>query len=100
MAVEEHFRGFLTMQARGVLALPPEVRRRWHLDRPGAQVELVERPDGVLELHPHLAVPAAEAWYWQENWQHGEREVDEHVAAGRVRRFDGPADFLASLPDA
>jgi bifunctional DNA-binding transcriptional regulator/antitoxin component of YhaV-PrlF toxin-antitoxin module len=48
---------FLTIQSRGVIALPPAMRRRLGLDRPGAQVELVERDDGVLELRPHLPVP-------------------------------------------
>jgi hypothetical protein len=99
MAVEERFRGFLTMQSRGVLALPPEVRRRWHLDRPGAQVELVEREDGVLELRPHVPVPATEAWFWDARWHAGEIEVDEHVAAGRVREFAGPDEFLESLDE-
>lgn len=45
---------FLTLQSRGTIAIPPAVRRRLGLDRPGAQVELVERDDGVLELRPHV----------------------------------------------
>jgi bifunctional DNA-binding transcriptional regulator/antitoxin component of YhaV-PrlF toxin-antitoxin module len=48
---------FLTLQARGTLAIPPAVRRRLGLDRPGAQVEMVEREDGVLELRPHVPMP-------------------------------------------
>jgi len=48
---------FLTLQSRGTIAIPPAVRRRFGLDRPGAQVELVEREDGVLELRPHVPMP-------------------------------------------
>lgn len=48
---------FLTLQARGTIAIPPAVRRRLGLDRPGAQLELIERDDGVLELRPHVPVP-------------------------------------------
>lgn len=48
---------FLTLQSRGTIAIPPAIRRRLGLDHPGAQVELVEREDGVLELRPHLPVP-------------------------------------------
>jgi bifunctional DNA-binding transcriptional regulator/antitoxin component of YhaV-PrlF toxin-antitoxin module len=48
---------FISVQARGVLAIPPDVRRRFGLDRPGAQVELVEREDGVIELRPHWPMP-------------------------------------------
>lgn len=50
---------FLTIQSRGTLALPPELRRRHGLDEPGTQVEVVEREDGVIELHPFVAVPRA-----------------------------------------
>lgn len=48
---------FLTIQSRGTLALPPDLRRRHGLDEPGAQVEVVEREDGVIELRPFVAVP-------------------------------------------
>ena len=48
---------FLTLQSRGTIAIPPAVRRRLGLDRPGAQVEMVEREDGVLELRPHVPMP-------------------------------------------
>ena len=52
------FHGYVGMQSRGVVALPAEVRRRLRLDEPGAQVEITERDDGVLELRPSLPVPA------------------------------------------
>jgi AbrB family looped-hinge helix DNA binding protein len=78
------FHGYLGMQSRGVVALPAEVRRRLHLDEPGAQVEITERDDGVLELRPSLPVPADQRWFWTDRWQQREREVDDHVAAGRV----------------
>ena len=78
------FRGYVTVQSRGVVALPAEVRRRLHLDEPGAQVEIVERSDGVLELRPALPIAADQRWFWTERWQQREREVDSHVAAGEV----------------
>ncbi|MGH3561715.1 MAG: AbrB/MazE/SpoVT family DNA-binding domain-containing protein [Mycobacterium sp.] len=78
------FHGYVGVQSRGVVALPAEVRRRLHLDEPGAQVEITEREDGVLELRPSLPVPADQRWFWTERWQQRERQVDEHVAAGRV----------------
>jgi AbrB family looped-hinge helix DNA binding protein len=55
--------GYLGVQRLGVIALPAEVRRRLHLDEPGAQVEVIEREDGVLELRPALPVPAEQAWF-------------------------------------
>lgn len=88
---------FLSLQTRGVLSLPSDLRRRHHLDVPGAQVEVCEREDGVIELRPYLPHPADQEWFWTERWQRMEREADEDIAAGRVARFDNTEDFLASL---
>jgi antitoxin MazE len=88
---------FVTIQSRGLLALPRDLRARHGLDAPGAQVEVVERGDGVIELHPHVAVRADQAWFWSTRWQEREREVDEHVERGEVERFDNSDEFLASL---
>ncbi len=95
----DRFHGFVAPQGRGNLTLPAEVRRRMHLDEPGAQIELTEREDGVLELRGVLPVPADERWFWNERWQAGEREVDENVAEGRVANFGSDAEFLASLDE-
>ena len=91
------FHGFLTVQGRGTVALPPDLRKRYHLDRAGAQVEITEREDGVFELRPVIAVPSAQAWFWDIRWQQGEREVDAHVRAGEVTVHDTTTDFLTHL---
>jgi bifunctional DNA-binding transcriptional regulator/antitoxin component of YhaV-PrlF toxin-antitoxin module len=90
---------FVSPQGRGIVTLPAEIRRRMHLDEPGAQIELTEREDGVVELRGVLPVPADERWFWSERWQSGERAVDEHVAAGRETVHDSDEEFLASLAD-
>lgn len=91
------FHGYVGVQRRGLIALPAELRQRLHLDEPGAQLEVTERPDGVVELRPSLPVPADQAWFWAERWQQREREVDEHVVAGEVTVFDSGEDFLAHV---
>ena len=88
---------YVTVQTRGTLALPKDVRHRHHLDEPGAQVEVVEREDGVIELHPHVAVPAEQAWFWTQRWQEREREVDAHVEGGEVTTHESAEDFLDHL---
>ena len=90
-------RVYVTIQGRGLIALPADLRRRLDLDRPGAQVEIFERPDGVVELRPMIAVPADQAWFWSERWQRMEREVDELVASGDVTRHDSAEDLFAEL---
>lgn len=88
---------YVAVQSRGTIALPAGLRRRLHLDEPGAQVAIVEREDGVIELRPALPVAADQRWFWTGRWQAMEREVDAHVEAGRVTVSGGPDDFFADL---
>jgi bifunctional DNA-binding transcriptional regulator/antitoxin component of YhaV-PrlF toxin-antitoxin module len=88
---------YVTVQARGTIALPADVRKRHHLDEPGAQVQVVEREDGVIELHPTVPVPASQAWFWTEEWQAGEREVDEELARGDYQDFASGEELMAHL---
>jgi hypothetical protein len=89
--------GYLGVQQRGILTLPAELRKRMHLDLPGAQVEVTERADGVLELRAALPVPADQAWFWTEWWQQREHEVDAHVAADETTVHESTEAFLEHL---
>jgi bifunctional DNA-binding transcriptional regulator/antitoxin component of YhaV-PrlF toxin-antitoxin module len=89
---------FVTLStSRGSITLPAEVRHRHRLDEPGAQVEVVERPDGVIELHPLLPHRAEQAWFWTERWQMMEQEAEDDITAGRTETFDTADEFLADL---
>jgi hypothetical protein len=68
-----------------------------HPDEPGAQVEILERDGGVIELRAVLPVPPDQAWFWTERWQRREQEVDEHVARAEVAVHETTDDFLAHL---
>jgi AbrB family looped-hinge helix DNA binding protein len=87
---------FVTVQSRGVIAIPTAIRRHFGLDQPGAQVEVIER-DGEIVLRPHVAVPADQAWFWSERWQLLEREADAAIEAGRVAVVEGVDELLADL---
>jgi bifunctional DNA-binding transcriptional regulator/antitoxin component of YhaV-PrlF toxin-antitoxin module len=78
------------------LTLPADIRRQYGLDKPGVQVEVIARA-GVIELRPHVAVPASQAWYWHPAWQEGERAVDKHVAAGHVEAAENIDEFLTVM---
>ena len=90
---------YIGLQSRGVFALPADVRKRHRLDEPGAQLRVVERADGVIELHPQLAIPAEQAWFWNEHWQSMELEANDDVAAGRVRSHASGEALLGHLDE-
>jgi bifunctional DNA-binding transcriptional regulator/antitoxin component of YhaV-PrlF toxin-antitoxin module len=93
----EHFHGYLALQGRGTVTLPAELRRKYRLDEAGAQIEITEREDGVLELRPTLPVPVDEMWFWTEGHQAAEQEAEADIEAGRYRDFENEAEFLADI---
>jgi bifunctional DNA-binding transcriptional regulator/antitoxin component of YhaV-PrlF toxin-antitoxin module len=91
------FHGFARVQSRGTVALPPHLRKKYALDQPGARVEITEREDGVIEIRPLVTVPAAQAYYWSEDWQAREREADAHLARGEFTEHPDADAFLDHL---
>jgi len=52
--------------ARGTVTLPKELRA----DLPkGGELEVVRRPDGVIELRPPTEHDPDQVWFWTERWQ-------------------------------
>ncbi|MGH3067730.1 MAG: hypothetical protein ACRDMI_03985 [Streptosporangiaceae bacterium] len=56
---------------------------------------------GLEQRFAWMAVSSSEtpdqAWFWTPEWQEGEREADEHIAARRTEYFDSVEEFLAAL---
>jgi hypothetical protein len=88
---------FVAVGPRGTMSLPAGLRRKLHLDQPGAQVQVSLRDDGVIELRPMVAVPADQLWFWSEDWQRKEREVDAAIKAGDTQTFESGEDFIKHL---
>ena len=79
------------VDSRGTVNLPVSVRRGVDL------VEVVRRDDGIIELRPRLVVDPEQGWFWSERWQAMEREADEEIRQGKVKRFDDADAFLDEL---
>lgn len=87
---------FVNVRDRGQISLPASTRKAYHLDEPGAQVEIIER-EGEIVLRPMLPIPAEQAWFWTESWQKGERIADAEAAAGLGTVHNSGEEFLESL---
>lgn len=51
----------------------------------------------IPELKRPQHVPKDQEWFWTEEWQKGEREVNEELKAGHYKEFDSVEEFLADL---
>lgn len=86
----------LQIRSNGQITLPTTIRRQTNL-KEGDLVELVVEPDGVIRLVPKILVERAQAYFWSERWQQGEREAQADIESGRVRRFDDVAEAIEFL---
>jgi antitoxin PrlF len=84
-----------TLRNRGQITLPPAVRDALHV---GAGDEILfEVTDGVVVLHAGTWIPRDQAWFWTPEWQAGEREASEDIAAGRTTLSKNPKDMFDDL---
>ncbi len=84
-----------TVRAKGQVTIPSKIRQAVHLEE-GDGVEFHVVAGGIL-LRPKKMVDAAQAWFWTEEWQAGEREASADIAAGRVTCYDSDDDLVAAL---
>ncbi len=83
------------LSKRGVITLPVEIRAAARLEE-GDPIEVEIVDEGIL-LRPQKVIDASQAWFWTPEWQAGEREADEDIAAGRGEFFESGEAFLESL---
>ncbi|WP_204758496.1 hypothetical protein [Lentibacillus sediminis] len=62
----------------------------------GEQLEVtIEK--GHIVLTPVITIEKEQACFCTEEWQKGEREAEEDIKAGRVKKFDYVEDLIADL---
>ena len=86
----------LTLRRNGQLTLPAEVRRRVSAAEGDVFVAEVHDPDEIVLRRKRL-VDASQAYFWTKDWQRGEREAQEDIRRGRVKRFRSAKALVADL---
>jgi antitoxin PrlF len=72
-----------TVRKKSQLTLPAEVRAALHVVE-GDEVEFTVTETGQVLLRGLAVIPAEQRWFWTEEWQAGEREASEQIAAGNL----------------
>lgn len=83
------------VRPKGQITLPDGVRRAARLSE-GDYLE-ISVEGGAIVMRPKKLIDAAQAWFWTDAWQKGEREASADIARGRTRRSDDRDAFLESL---
>lgn len=95
MSHADEMRRSATVRAKSQLTLPPEIRSALHVAE-GDEVEFTV-VDGAVMLRGLTKVPTDQAWFWDAQWQAGEREASEQIAAGEVTTFGDADDMFDAL---
>ena len=87
----------LKVQKNKNITLPLWLMRRFHVGV-GDFVRVEETKEGIL-LRPAKLVDPSQAYFWTKEWQDGEREAEEDIRKGRVKklrvqRFNQPSHKL------
>jgi AbrB family looped-hinge helix DNA binding protein len=85
------------IRGKGQVTLPDNIRRAVNLTE-GDYLE-VSVSGGAIVMRPKKLIDADQAWFWSQDWQQGEREASEDIAAGRTRRFASAGEFLDTLDE-
>jgi antitoxin PrlF len=84
------------LRAKGQLTLPLEIRAALHVGE-GDEVEFTVTEAGEVLLRGMTSVPADQRWFWDPDWQAGEREASEQIKAGDVEVFEDVDAMFAAL---
>ncbi len=79
----------------GQITLPASVRRELGIEQ-GDLIEISVEDEKAV-LMPKKLIDKSQAYFWNENWQAGEKEADEDIRAGRVRTFSSVEELLKDL---
>ena len=96
MVASEARRPRATVRAKAQLTLPPEIRDALRV-REGDEVAFTITEAGEVLLRGMTSMPTDQRWFWEPEWQAGEREASEQVKAGEGEIFDDAEAMFASL---
>jgi antitoxin PrlF len=79
----------------GKVLIPEAIRAAAQVDE-GMELKVELTTEGILLRTPHEIDPS-QAWFWTPEWQAGEREADQEIAAGGGTIYYSGEEFLDAL---
>src|SRR5262249_5080396 len=83
------------VRGKGQITIPTPVRRLAHI-KEGDLLEFEITDEGVI-MRPLKIVSASQAWFWEREWQEGEKEASADIKAKRTTRHKTGAELISSL---
>ena len=77
------------------ITLPMEIRKKLHLNV--GDILETEIKDGRVIIMPKKTIDAQQAWFWNKEWQEGEKEAQADLTTGKVKKFKNVEALIADL---
>ncbi len=77
------------------ITLPAVIRRRLGL-HVGDILETTLKEDKIIII-PKKMIDAGQSWFWTKKWQEAEKEAEEDIKAGRVKKFKTVEGLIKDL---
>jgi len=77
------------------IVIPDEVRKSIRVQI-GDTLEIVEK-DGVLIVKPVVVIDKAQAYFWTEEWQAGEKKAEAAKKKGEYKEFKKASEAIKWL---
>lgn len=77
------------------VTLPAAIRKRLGL-KIGDLLETVVKEDKIIII-PKKTIDAKQSWFWSKEWQEQEKEAEEDLMAGKVKKFKSVEELIKDL---
>ena len=77
------------------ITLPAAIRRRLHLNV--GDILETELKDDKIIIVPKKTVDAEQAWFWTKKWQEAEKEAEDDLKSGKVKKFKNVEELIEDL---
>ena len=86
----------LQIRDNGQITLPTSIRRKTNL-KSGDLLDVKIEEDGSIRLTPQVAIDRSQAYFWTKRWQEGERQAEEDIRSGHIKKFDTVDELVSDL---
>ena len=77
------------------IALPSVIRKRLGLKVGDILKTTLEK--GKIVISPAKTIDAEQSWFWTGEWQEAEKEAEEDIKSGRVKKFKNVQELIKDL---
>ena len=77
------------------ITLPAPIRKRLRC-KIGDIIEIVLKDNSII-IKPKVLIDKEQGWFWTGEWQKGEREAQEDIEKGRIKKFKSADHLIKAL---